>query len=127
MGDEPGEGPGGGQAGEPVGVAEPAADLAGEDLADTGGGEDDPVGVGLAVEVEDPLGRAARSGAETSSAMLASAAMSAARASKSRPVGPHSARVASAAVMTASARSVSPRLAGVVLEPAGQPGPARAA
>ena len=55
VGDQPGEGPGRGQAGEPVGVAESAADLTGEDLADTGDGKQDVVGVGVAVVVEDPL------------------------------------------------------------------------
>jgi hypothetical protein len=56
--DQPGEGPGRGQAGEPVGVAEPAADLTGEDLAHPGHRQQDVVGVGVAVVVEDPLVKA---------------------------------------------------------------------
>ena len=55
VGDQSGEGSGRGQAGEPVGVAEPAADLGGEDLAHPGHRQQDVVGVGVAVVVEDPL------------------------------------------------------------------------
>ena len=55
VGDQPGEGPGRGQAGEPVRVAEAAADLGGEDLAHPGHRQQDVVGVGFAVVVEDPL------------------------------------------------------------------------
>jgi hypothetical protein len=53
--DQPRERPGRGQASEPAGVPESAADLGGEDLADTGDRQQDVVGVGVAVEVEDPL------------------------------------------------------------------------
>jgi hypothetical protein len=55
VGYQPGEGSGRGQAGEPVGVAEPAADLTSEDLPHTWHRQHDVVGVGVAVAVEDPL------------------------------------------------------------------------
>ena len=55
VGDQPGEGPGGGQAGEPVGVAEAAADLGGEDLAHPRHRQQELLGVGVAVVVEDSL------------------------------------------------------------------------
>jgi hypothetical protein len=55
VGYQPGEGPGGGQAGEPARVSDPAADLTGKDLAHTRHRQQDVVGIGVAVVVEDPL------------------------------------------------------------------------
>jgi hypothetical protein len=52
--DEPRERPGRGQASEPAWVSESAANLGGEDLPDTGDRQQDVVGVGVAVAVEDP-------------------------------------------------------------------------
>jgi hypothetical protein len=125
VGDQSGEGPGRGQAGEPLGVAEAAADLAGKDLPHTRHRQQDVVGVGVAVVVEDPLikagdltrelqGEAGLGGDVGGQSLIVQAGGSPQRQGG---LGGGDDRVGS---------PLAPGLAGLALEPAGQPGPADA-